>query len=122
GIGIEVTRRRRAARREHRGDGGGSEETGGERGELQETTAHLVSVPCGAPIIDVSRFHTDHRQRYGRRVTEWKPKPKVDANTEDMNLTGEEGSVLARVDGFTSMQNISLQTGLPEGRVRQIVS
>jgi hypothetical protein len=55
-------------------------------------------------------------------VTEWKPKPKVDANTEDMNLTGEEGSVLARVDGFTSMQNISLATGLPEGRVRQIVN
>ncbi len=54
-------------------------------------------------------------------MTEWKPKPKPDAKTEDLNLTGEEGFVLSRIDGFTSVTNLAHVTGLPEGRVKQIV-
>lgn len=54
-------------------------------------------------------------------MSEWTPKPKADANTEDLNLTGEEGKVLSRIDGSTSVTSLSASTGLPEGRVRQIL-
>lgn len=54
-------------------------------------------------------------------MSEWKPKPKNDAQLEDMNLTGEEGYVLSRVDGFTSVTNLASVTGLPEVRVKQIL-
>lgn len=54
-------------------------------------------------------------------MSEWKPKPKPDAQLEDMNLTGEEGYLLSRVDGFTSVQNLVAVTGLPEVRVKQIL-
>ena len=54
-------------------------------------------------------------------MSEWTPKPKSDAKTEDMNLTGEEGVLLSRVDGSTSVSSLSQSTGLPEGRVRQIL-
>lgn len=55
-------------------------------------------------------------------MSEWTPKPKADANTEDLSLTGEEGKVLSRVDGATSVAGLSRSTGLPEGRVRQILN
>lgn len=55
-------------------------------------------------------------------MSEWTPKPKADANTEDLSLTGEEGKVLSRVDGSTSVSGLSRSTGLPEGRVRQILN
>lgn len=55
-------------------------------------------------------------------MSDWKPKPKADAKTEDMNLTGEEGFVLSRVDGFTSLANLAHLTSLPEGRVKQILN
>ena len=54
-------------------------------------------------------------------MSEWTPKPKADAKTEDMNLTGEEGVLLSRVDGTASVSSLSRSTGLPEGRVRQIL-
>ena len=54
-------------------------------------------------------------------MADWKPKPKSDAKTEDMNLTGEEGFVLSRVDGFMSLKQLVAVTGLPEGRVKQIM-
>jgi hypothetical protein len=54
-------------------------------------------------------------------MSEWKPKPKPDAQLEDLNLTGEEGYVLSRVDGFTSVHNLVAVTGLPEVRVKQIL-
>ncbi|MBI1945895.1 MAG: hypothetical protein HYS27_09375 [Deltaproteobacteria bacterium] len=54
-------------------------------------------------------------------MSEWTPKPKADAKTEDLNLTGEEGKLLSRVDGSTSVSSLSQSTGLPEGRVRQIL-
>lgn len=54
-------------------------------------------------------------------MSEWTPKPKADANTEDLNLTGEEGKVLSRVDGTSSVSTLSRSTGLPESRVRQIL-
>lgn len=54
-------------------------------------------------------------------MSEWKPKQKPDAQLEDLNLTGEEGYVLSRVDGFTSVTNLAHVTGLPEVRVKQIL-
>jgi DNA-binding Lrp family transcriptional regulator len=54
-------------------------------------------------------------------MSEWTPKPKRDAATEDLNLTGEEGTVLSRIDGSTSLSRLAATTGLPEGRVRQIL-
>jgi hypothetical protein len=54
-------------------------------------------------------------------MSEWTPKPKRDAATEDLNLTGEEGFVLSRVDGATSLNVLVQVTGLPEGRVKQIL-
>ncbi|MCC7074021.1 MAG: hypothetical protein IT383_22120 [Deltaproteobacteria bacterium] len=54
-------------------------------------------------------------------MSEWTPKPKADAKTEDLNLTGEEGVLLSRIDGRASVSSLSRSTGLPEGRVRQIL-
>jgi hypothetical protein len=54
-------------------------------------------------------------------VTDWKPKLKTGARFEGLNLTGEEGFVLSRLDGQTSLRDVTNVTGLPEGRVRQII-
>jgi hypothetical protein len=54
-------------------------------------------------------------------MSEWTPKPRRDAKMEDLSLTGEEGYVLSRIDGSTSVKSLVQLTGLPEGRVRQIV-
>lgn len=54
-------------------------------------------------------------------MSEWKPKLRPDIKFEKLNLSGEEGFVLSRIDGSTSMQGLVHLTGLPEGRVQQIV-
>jgi hypothetical protein len=51
-----------------------------------------------------------------------KPKPKPKVPLEKLTLTGEEGYVLSRVDGATSVGSLIHVTGMPESKVRSILA
>lgn len=54
-------------------------------------------------------------------MADWKPKPKSDVDVMRLDLSGEEGFVLSRLDGATSVDNLQHLTGLPEGRLHEIL-
>lgn len=51
----------------------------------------------------------------------WRPKPRAGADYGAMKLNGEEGFVLSRLDGSTSVEHLVAMTGLPEGKVAKIL-
>jgi hypothetical protein len=54
-------------------------------------------------------------------ANEWKPKPRAAASFGDVKLTGEEGFVLSRIDGNTSLTDLTHLTGLPKEKVSDIL-
>lgn len=54
-------------------------------------------------------------------MSEWTPKTRRGVRLDQLNLSGEEGFVLAQLDGATSVNHLVHMTGLGEGRVRQIL-
>lgn len=55
------------------------------------------------------------------RMKDWRPKPKADADLSRLRLTGEEGFVLSRLDGATSVENLVHLTGMPANKVAKIL-
>lgn len=55
------------------------------------------------------------------RMGDWTPKPKAGVDVMGLDLSGEEGFVLSRIDGATSVQGLQHLTGLPESRLQQIL-
>jgi hypothetical protein len=54
-------------------------------------------------------------------TNEWKPKPRSAASYGDVKLTGEEGFVLSRVDGNTSVTDLTHLTGMPKEKISDIL-
>ena len=52
---------------------------------------------------------------------DWKPRLRPGVRLETLPLTAEEGFVLSRLDGLTSIGQLTHLCALPEGRVREIV-
>jgi hypothetical protein len=52
---------------------------------------------------------------------DWTPKVADDVDLTKLPLSGEEGFLLSRIDGSTSVKALTHLTGLPEDRVTQIV-
>lgn len=49
------------------------------------------------------------------------PRPKADLEYQSLDLDPEEGFVLSRLDGSTSVRDLCLLTGLPKERLRRIL-
>jgi hypothetical protein len=54
-------------------------------------------------------------------MSDWKPKTKTSVDVTKLDLTGEEGFVLSRIDGSTSVTNLSHVTGMTADRVDAIL-
>lgn len=54
-------------------------------------------------------------------MKDWRPKPKTGTDLAGLKLSGEEGFVLSRIDGSTSVENLVHLTGMPEGKVQRIL-
>jgi hypothetical protein len=54
-------------------------------------------------------------------MSDWKPKTKSSIDYTKLDLTGEEGFVLSRIDGATSVANLGHVTGMPAERVDAIL-
>jgi len=54
-------------------------------------------------------------------MSEWKPKTKSSVDVTKLELTGEEGFVLSRIDGTTSVANLSHVTGMSSEKVDAIL-
>lgn len=52
-------------------------------------------------------------------MSEWKPKVKEGLKWESLNLSAEEGFLLSRLDGATSVDALTHLTGLPKEKVQQ---
>lgn len=52
---------------------------------------------------------------------DWKPELKEGLDWTRLSLSAEEGFVLSRIDGATSLKNLEQLTGLPQARVAEIV-
>ena len=50
-------------------------------------------------------------------MADWKPKVRADLRWESLNLTAEEGFLLSRIDGLTSVQELTHLTGLSRDKV-----
>jgi hypothetical protein len=55
-------------------------------------------------------------------VNDWTPKPNLSATLHKLPLTAEEGFVLSRLDGSTSVRHLLALTGLPPERLQAILS
>lgn len=53
---------------------------------------------------------------------DWKPELKEGLDWTRLSLSAEEGFVLSRIDGTTSLKNLEALTGLPKARVAEIVT
>ena len=49
----------------------------------------------------------------------WRPKLKTGVDVTRLDLSGEEGFVLSRIDGATDVRNLQHLTGLDEGRLQR---
>ncbi len=50
-------------------------------------------------------------------MSDWKPKVRADLRWESLNLTAEEGFLLSRIDGSTSVEGLGHLTGLSTDKV-----
>jgi hypothetical protein len=55
---------------------------------------------------------------YDRPMSEWKPRVKSGLRWESLSLTAEDGFLLSRIDGTTSVMGLSHVTGLPLAQVQ----
>jgi hypothetical protein len=56
-----------------------------------------------------------------RRMSVWKPKPVDNLRWDALQLSGEEGLVLSRLDGSTPATQLTYVTGMPPTRVAEIL-
>ncbi|MFC1848676.1 hypothetical protein ACFL27_00585 [candidate division CSSED10-310 bacterium] len=54
-------------------------------------------------------------------MKDWVPKPQKNLDITKLEITGEQGFVLSRIDGSTSLQDLRKLTGLSEQRLQQIL-
>ena len=55
-------------------------------------------------------------------MMDWKPRVRAGLRWESLPLTAEEGFLLSRMDGMTSVQGLQQVTGLSQGQVRAMLA